>query len=318
MSASATGSLCAGALAAFLAGCGGSPAAFAPGAAYHVRGSVSDSSGDLLYVAQADADFAYIYTYPEGRLVTKITRGISGALGMCTDAAGNVYITSALTPAVVEYAHGATSPLATFYEDSGKGGQPNGCSVDVKTGNLAVVNGIGNLVGVFSDPNDEGTYYMLSGMSAGRFCGYDDKGNLFIDGPRTSGGSGFVLAELPAGGKRLQKIKLDKRIGSPGAIQWDGRYVTVAAIDATSSVLYRVRVAGSNATVMGTTPLGGEKTVAQSVIFDSKVIAPYAIKGVYRKQVGVWRYPQGGKVTQLVRRAGNLFYGLAISSLKSR
>jgi hypothetical protein len=232
---------------------------------------------------------------------------------MCTDTAGNVYITSTLTPAVVEYAHGATSPLTIFYEDLGKGGQPNGCSVDAKTGDLAVVNGIGNLVGIFSDPKDEGTYYTISGMSAARFCGYDHDGNLFIDGPRTSAGKGFVLAELPAGGKALKKITLDKRIDSPGAIQWDGRYVTVAAIDAESSTLYRVKVVGTSATVVGTTRLGGEKTIAQSVIFDSKVIAPYAINGVYRKQVGAWSYPHGGKVTQLVQRAGNLFYGLAIS-----
>jgi hypothetical protein len=305
--------LCAGVLAAFLAGCGGSKAPFVPAAASHARDLAPDSSGDLLYVAEADANFAYVYTYPQGRLVTKITSGISGAVGMCTDTAGNIYITSTLTPAVVEYAHGATSPLTTFYEDLGKGGQPNGCSVDARTGNLAVVNGIGHLVGVFSNPNYVGTYYTVSGMSVARFCGYDDKGNLFIDGPRTSSGKGFVLAELPAGGKALKKIKLDRRIKSPGAIQWDGRYVTVAAIDTASSTLYRVVVSGTDASVVGTTPLGGEKTIAQSVIFDSRVIAPYAVNGVYRKQVGAWSYPRGGAVTRLVQRAGNLFYGLAIS-----
>jgi hypothetical protein len=232
---------------------------------------------------------------------------------MCTDAGGNVYITSTLTPAVVEYAHGAASPSAIFYEDPGKGAQPDGCSVDPTTGNLAVVNAVGNLVGIFSDPSDEGTYHTISGMSVARFCGYDDEGNLFIDGSRTPAGKGFVLAELPAGGKALKKIALDKRIESPGAVAWDGSYVTVAGIDAASSVLYRLRIHGGYATVVGTTPLGGEKTIAQSVIFDSKVIAPYAIKGDYRKQVGIWSYPRGGKVTQRVQRAGNSFYGLAIS-----
>ncbi len=256
--------LCAGALAASLVGCGGSEAPFAPAAASHARNLAPGSSGDLLYVAEADANFAYVYAYPQGQLVTKITSGISGAVGMCTDRLGNIYITSTLTPAVVEYAHGATSPLETFYEDLGKGGQPNGCSVDARTGNLAVVNGIGNLVGIFKNPNYVGTYYTVSGMSAARFCGYDDKGNLFIDGPRTSAGKGFVLAELPAGGKALKKIKLDKRIESPGAIQWDGRYVTVAALDAASSTLYRVVVSGTNATVVGTTPLSGEKTIGQT------------------------------------------------------
>ncbi|MFY9710030.1 MAG: hypothetical protein WAK88_07650 [Candidatus Cybelea sp.] len=232
---------------------------------------------------------------------------------MCTDSGGNVYITSTLTPAVVEYAHGASSPSAIFYEDPEKGSQPDGCSVDPTTGNLAVANGVGNLVGIFSDPSDEGTYYTISGMSVARFCGYDDKGNLFIDGPHTPAGKGFVLAELRTGGKALKKIVLDKRIESPGAVAWDGSYVTVAGINAASSTLYRLRIHGAYATVVGTTPLGGEKTVAQSVIFDSKVIAPYAVKGAYRKQVGIWSYPRGGKVTQLVQRAGNSFYGLAIS-----
>lgn len=305
------------ALAAVLGGCGGYPAPIAPVAAPHARaGAVRDASdlrGDLLYVAEADQNFAYTYTYPKGRLVSKITAGIAGAVGMCTDAAGNVYITSTLTPAVVEYAHGAASPSATFYEDPEKGNQPNGCSVDPTTGYLAVVNGIGNLVGIFSDPSDEGTYYTASGMSAARFCGYDDKGNLFIDGPRTPAGKGFVLAELPAGGKALQRITLDRRIESPGAIAWDGSYVTVAGINAASSALYRLKIVGTDATVVRTTPLRGEKTIGQWVIFDSKVIAPYAVKGDYRKQVGVWSYPHGGKVTLLVQRAGNSFYGLAIS-----
>jgi hypothetical protein len=307
----------AGALAFLLAGCGGYPASVAPVAVPHARqGAVrhaSDSSGDLLYVAQADQDFAYIYSYPKGRLVRKITSGISGALGMCTDAAGNIYITSTLTPAVVEYAHGAASPLATFYEDPGKGGQPSGCSVDPTTGNLAVVNAIGNLVGIFGDPKDEGTYYTISGMSAARFCGYDEKGNLFIDGARTSGGKGFVLAELAAGGKSLKKITLDKRIERPGAVAWDGNYVTVVGINAASSVLYRVKILGTSATVVGTTLLGGEKTIAQSVIFDSNVIAPYAVRGDYRNRVGAWNYPHGGRVAQLLQRAGSSFYGLAIS-----
>jgi hypothetical protein len=307
----------AGALAFLLAGCGGYPAPVAPVAASHAREAAarvaSDSSGDLLYVAEPDQDFAYLYSYPKGRLVRRITSGISGALGMCTDAAGNVYITNTLTSAVVEYAHGAASPLATFYENPGKGGQPNGCSVDPTTGSLAVVNAIGNLVGLFSDPNDEGTYYTISGMSAARFCGYDEKGNLFIDGARTSGGKGFVLAELPAGGKSLKKITLDKQIESPGAVAWDGNYITVVGINAASSVLYRVKILGKNATVVGTTPLGGEKTIAQSVIYDSKVIAPYAVHGDYRNRVGAWNYPRGGRVTQLLQRAGSSFYGLAIS-----
>jgi hypothetical protein len=302
---------------ALLSGCGGNQTPFAPVAASHAdeyaARADADSNGDLLYIAEADQNFAYIYTYPQGRLLTKITSGISGAVGMCTDAAANVYITSTLTPAVVEYAHGAASPSATFYEDLGKGGQPNGCSVDPTTGDLAVVNGIGNLVGIFTDPSDEGTYYTISGMSAARFCGYDDKGNLFIDGPRTPAGKGFVLAELPAGGKALKKITLDGRIESPGAIAWDGSYVTVAGINAASSALYRVKIVGTDATVVGTTPLRGEKTIGQSVIFDSKVIAPYAVRGDYRNRVGAWNYARGGKVTQLVRRAGNSFYGLAIS-----
>lgn len=306
-----------GALALWLTGCGEYSAPVAPVAVPHARdGAVQragGASGDLLYVAQADQDIAYVYTYPTGRLVRKITSGISGALGMCTDAAGDVYITSTLTPAVVEYAHGAASPLATFYENPGKGGQPNGCSVDPASGNLAVVNAIDDLVGIFNNPEDAGTYYTISGMSAARFCGYDDKGNLFIDGARTSGGKGFLLAELPRGGKSLKKITLDKRIESPGAIAWDGSYLTVAGINAASSVLYRVKVAGVNAIVVGTTPLGGAKTIAQSVIFDSKVVAPYAVSGDYRNRVGVWNYPHGGKVAQLLQRAGSSFYGLAIS-----
>ena len=59
------------------------------------------------------------------------------------------------------------------------------------------------------------------------FCGYDDKGNLYVDG--TKGYSvTFGSAELPKGNKNLTNIVLKGgTIYFPGKILWDGKHVVV-------------------------------------------------------------------------------------------
>ncbi|HEX4014601.1 MAG TPA: hypothetical protein VHX17_12060 [Candidatus Cybelea sp.] len=303
------------AIASFAGGCAvpATPNVAAPATRAAAKPAASSGS-DFLYVAESGGNYAYAFTYPDGKLINKISSGIAGAVGLCSDSAGNVYVTSTQTGAIVEYAHGASSPSATFYEDTKKGGHPNGCSVDPTTGNLAVADGINNSLAIFTGPSDFGTYYDLASMSGATSCGFDDRGNLFVDGPRTTSGSGFVLAELPKGAKALKRLELDKHIEQPGTVAWDGTRVTVGAIDAAGSALYRLTISGTHATVVGTTPLGGEKTIGQSAIYASHVIAPYAVKGEYRDRVGVWSYPAGGKGTSILQRSGALFYGVAIST----
>lgn len=53
------------------------------------------------------------------------------------------------------------------------------------------------------------------------FCGYDDRGNLYVDGSYKPS-TGFVVAELQKGGNALSAITLNQSILSPGGVEWDG------------------------------------------------------------------------------------------------
>ena len=50
-----------------------------------------------------------------GRLVGTL-RGFDFPSGVCSDPQGNVFITNELSADTVEYSHGGTSPIATFYD----------------------------------------------------------------------------------------------------------------------------------------------------------------------------------------------------------
>jgi hypothetical protein len=119
----------------------GAPGALPQTAAVQSQ-SVGDDSGswmapgaasqDLLYVT--DLNTVEVFTYPRGKYQGTL-RGFEFAIGICSDANGNVYATDEGYDRVSEYAHGSTKRLRTIPT-----GQSFGCSVDRTTGNLAIVN----------------------------------------------------------------------------------------------------------------------------------------------------------------------------------
>ncbi|HLY03812.1 MAG TPA: hypothetical protein VKR56_15105 [Candidatus Cybelea sp.] len=247
------------------------------------------TSGDLLYVSDTESSDVYVYSYPGDKLVGTLT-GFKDPGGLCVDKNGNVFVTNTGGDDVVEYAHGGTSPIATLGDP---GYFPFGCSIDPTTGNLGVANnfpssgsGQGNVViythakgkpkGDYTDPNIE---QML-------LCGYDDKGNLFVDGLTKA--SGFAFAELRSGGTTLTNITLNQSIGNPGGVQWDGKHVAVG--DQSTNVVYQFDVSGKKGTKAGSTALSGATEVVQFWIAGSKLIGPDAGEG----NVGIWKYPAGG------------------------
>lgn len=136
---------------AVLAGCSGygttlQPGAAPPNASAASHGPAARSwmlpeakNNDLLYVSDLLAQVVYIYTYRGHKLVGTLT-GFFNPEGLCVDKAGDVYVTNDTSEGVhqiTEYAHGATTPLRTLNDPQGRA---NGCSVDPKTGDLAVAN----------------------------------------------------------------------------------------------------------------------------------------------------------------------------------
>jgi DNA-binding beta-propeller fold protein YncE len=79
--------------------------------------------------------------------------------GECVDKTGDVFVAefggNAGTAAILEYAHGGTSPIATL---SDPGYHPESCSIDPTTGNLAVTNDDGPL-GIYTGAKGDPAYY---------------------------------------------------------------------------------------------------------------------------------------------------------------
>lgn len=253
---------------------------------------------ELLYATTANS--ILMLTYPDGSVVGKIRKHLGRWL--CSDPTnGNVFVTS--DSVIYEYAHGGTKPIATL-------SAPKssyifmGCAVDPTTGDLAAVNSENNPTTVAVYPNAQGTPMVYTDSNANyfTFCGYNNAGNLFIDGISKQGPP--ILAELPAGGT-LHDITLDKAVGT-GPVQWDGQQMTLE--DPSPPVIYQINIEGSTATVVGTTKIRNQTKTrrvpyALTYIEGDTVIAA---EGRGNKRLGYWNYPQGGKP---VRVLGDLLQG---------
>ena len=247
-------------------------------------------SQKLIYLA-GDGE-SYVVSYQTGKLVGMIN---VDAIGACSDRNGNAFLTA--DKAVYEYAHGGTTPVATF----SVAGDTNSCSADPSTGNLAVTifEGSGGYnVALFKDASEPPITY--SDDIDAYNCGYDKQGDLFVDG---FGSSGTALTELPAGGGSFEDITVSPSITlDPGAVQWDGKYITVeggAGEVKRPPVIYRLQVSGSGATVIGSSQLKLRRphfTAQQSWIQGGVVVAPYSSPGhALASNLGIWPYPRGGK-----------------------
>ena len=259
-------------------------------------------NADLLYISDAESNDLYAYSYPKAQLEGTVT-GLSGPEGECVDKAGNVFVANTLATQILEYAHGGTSPIATL-DDSGY--YPVGCAVDPTTGNLAVTNICGELYGqCVSDgdllvfPGAKGTpktYSDRGGIDEFYFCGYDDKGNLYVDGLYTSS---FAFGELPHRKSSFTNITLDTFVYQPGGVQWDGKYVAIGDEDLYNNVIYDFQITGTQGKLArpGGTPLDGAKLVIQFWIQGKTVIGPnHGGTG----SVMFFKYPSGGSPTKVL------------------
>jgi hypothetical protein len=239
--------------------------------------------GPLLYVSDG-SNSVFVYTYP-GLKLTGTLKNFSQPLGECVDKAGNIWIANFGAQEMVEYAHGGTKPISTLKTDTDH--TPYSCSVDTNTGNLAVSTWRGGsgpgYVSIYKQAKGSPTTYSDSSFVYLLYLGYDPKGNLFLDG--VASGSAFRYAELPKGKTKFTSLKLNKSVGYPGNVQFDGKYVTVG--DAEARAVYRT----SGGKVIGTTTLSGSGTLAGYFIDGSTVV------GADDSGVELYPYPAGGSPT---------------------
>jgi hypothetical protein len=292
--------LCIGAVAALIAGCGGSQPPIAPGAMpqSYVMATQAERSGSwmlpeakrrsLLYLA--DYQRVYVYSYPRGAQVGMLA-GFADAYSACSDKGGDIFVNDASQEATYEFAHGGTSPIATLYSPYSF---PAGCAVDPTTGNLAVVAQDG--LSIFTYNAKRGWRYPRGyndGIYSGYSCSYDNKGNLFVDGESSPAGKTFEFAELAKGASAFAPVSLNQKIGSAGSVQWDGKYVAIGDPKAAPQVIYRFSVADYVGTKHGSIPLGNLTLMFRFWIQSNKAVVSGAISN---SQAGVnfYGYPSGG------------------------
>jgi hypothetical protein len=258
---------------------------------------------DLLYLDDQTGD-VYVYSYPKGELMGTLT-GLSEPQGECVDKKGDVFFTTFSSQEILEYAHGGTSPINTL---SNPGEFMEGCSVDTKTGTLAAIDFEpssgegGGSVAIFANASGSPTVLNDANLYLGYQIGYDNKGNIFVDG--VDSGRNFEFAELPKGSSSFTEITLGATITIPGGVQWDGKHVTVG--DAKNGDIYQTDGAGGK--IEGTTSLSDSDGIFQYFIGGKKVVGPNA----YSANAGIWKYPKGGSPTMTLTGISYPF-GAAIS-----
>jgi hypothetical protein len=196
-----------------------------------------------------------------------------------------------------------------------------GCSIDPATNDLAVVDRHQNPdsdIAIF--PNETGkplTY--LSGVNS-NYCGYDDKGNLFVNGDIEEQGDG--ISELPKGQPAFKTaVLMPVKVGVPGQVQWDGKHITWEGLSRGEIKISRLKVSGSNITVAGATHFRIGRGATQSWIDGNQVFIPYVSRGRNGRpnKIGVWSYPSGGKSIHNYKEFGSYgtddiyFWGVTLS-----
>jgi hypothetical protein len=261
---------------------------------------------DLLYVSGA-SDAVRVFSYPHGASIATL-KFKNKPNGICTGVTGKVFVTTASasrTGTIYEFEHGAGKPMAEFSDS----GQAVDCSVDPRTGNLAVANAHD------SDPNgapDVAVYvhkqsppivYKDAAFKAILSCTYDDASNLIVQG-RTASGS-IVLAELPDGASGLKTLSTSQPLEPADGnahVQWDGRGFVAVTIEAKSvlpTYVYRLQLSGYVGIVKKTAKLarpGLKRWTPNSWIYGSTIILP-ANRG---SDLGFWAYPSGGAVKRSI------------------
>jgi hypothetical protein len=323
--------------AALLAGCGSSTQFAPPTTQAATAGARSNTHGvswmakdltgqDLLYVGNANGT-VNVYSYADGTLVGVLTR-FTQPQGMCTDRSGNVYIADFKANKVFEYAHGGEKPIKTFKESPF---HPYACSVDTRTGDLAVANYAQNYydqgnVRIYSPGSKQPVTY--TGTTDDHFtgCAYDDHGDLFVLSYNFyyyySGYGTPVFYYLP---KRATQLLLED-VPNPHSysgweytavqgLAWDGRHWIVENDGYLDRFNINVKVTYVGATLLTATYRYQGPIALYRQTPKAKATQVVAASGTFsgKSAVDYWAYPAGGYPTQTITQYLDNAFGVAIS-----
>jgi hypothetical protein len=227
------------------------------------------------------------FDYPKGDSSIGEISGLDEPQGECGDplygaAKRDFWVVNSGSDDIDEFAVGGTGPIKILIEPTGEAA---GCAMDPSTGNLAAtILGAGDIV-IFTDASGTGTT-VADGLASSYFDGYDDKGDLFVDGITESDTYGVV--EMAAGSSSFKAVTLSNTIEFPGGMQWDGKYVTLN--DQEAHVIYGYACSGTSCKLKRTVSLSGSGDCVQTWIGKGDVFCPDA----GNEGVEVYKYPAGG------------------------
>lgn len=223
------------------------------------------------------------FDYPNSLSSIGSITGVSKPQGECTrNGSRTFWVTASGSNEIEEYKLGGTNAVRTLSESVGK---PVDCAIDAATGDLAVTIIANGDVIVYKNARGKHKSYKTPLIEA-FFDGYDNRGNLFVDGFNSSGVP--ALIELARGSSTFETIAPSNTVEFPGGMQFDGKYVTEN--DQAAHAIYRYTVSGTTATLEGTVALSGSSDCVQTAITTTLVYCPDA----GNVDVEVYRYPAGG------------------------
>lgn len=287
----------------FVAGCSAGTAvpqsstSWAQPAASQLRVVHPDAGGHaLLYVTSYVKSAVKTYDWPSLK-PEQTLKGFTHEDGLCSDAKGNVFVANTNGNDIVEYAHGGTTPIATlkdlpYYF-------PNSCAVDPVSGDLAVTNlayynsgtHTANFV-IFKNAAGKPKAYVTPAIYSYFMCGYDDRGNLVVDGLALHGPAAFAI--LQHGSQKLEDLTLDQAPPDAGGVQWDGKHWAIGDGYAT---IDQFDITGTKGTKVGATVLQESATVTEFFIDGDRVIVPEHDSG----RVQTFAYPAGGAAIATIK-----------------
>ncbi len=293
----------------FLNGCGAPPTTSSPGTALtplarpaHLdRGQSWMKPGtadikELLYVSDLATNDVYVYDYPSGGPVGKLT-GFDQPGAQCVDRKGDVYIASA--SGLLGYKRGTTHRITAIP------GVAKGC--------VAHLNRYSVLQSSGSGPDHDCTWYKhqkrISCWESPNACytmwpiGADLAGVQVAEGEPSGGGTVAVCSEFAV-------LSFKQTIYSPGPVMWDGKYLALTNQEvggARQTTIFQASRSRKTLTLEGQTFLAdpcdaGSTQVAQPFIVGTKNTPKNKQQGTV--VVGgntlcpgtfdYWKYPAGG------------------------
>lgn len=286
----------------------------------------------LLYIADWATNSVYVYDYPSGKKVGDITADMDYPYGECVDKKGDWYVANLESGTTLEFQHGGTSPINTYSTD----GYAIGCSVDAK-GDVAVTDFAGislkynspGQICVWKSGKGSSTCYTAAGCYYMWPAGYDDKGNLIVEGELTGR---FNVCELAAGARTMTTLSFNESIGFPGGTMWDGKYIALGdqGVGGIETGIYHATLSGSTLTSVGKAILeddcyksytdvvqpfivGAENTPVNheqgNVVLGGNLWCTY--EG--HPQFTLWHYPKGGNPFKLIASPPVEPYGQVVS-----